>query len=559
MKAPLLRTISRATPSFIAVILLLAFLAPPLHAAPVNPWDGDGGYTADYSGIPRLHWTGPGRPGTYAEYLAEHPYRPFRATLVQALPSGRGSSRTEKALVLVNYWLYPAITTDLSVYVADLQAEGFSVETYTIAGGTPATLKSFIESHSTDLAGCVFVGDLPVAWYELEVWGHEEFPCDLYYMDLDGTWTDGDGDGMWDGHGAGSGDEGPEIYIGHIDCSMMSGDEAAITKSYLAKLHAFKTGEIAVPDYALTYTEDDWAGFADIRTDIKYAYPSFQEIYAPDTNKDDYLDDRVPNPAYTFIQIACHSSPFAHYFTRGGKCSNWEIQAAPPYAVFYNLFACSSLRYTEKDFLGGSYIYDTSDTSLAVIGSTKTGSMLVFHRFYIPFGSGHTFGEAFRRWFNHLAPYNDYERAWHFGMTVAGDPFLHKQAEGLRANGYSASAAAGAQVTYFLDISAFYAGRTYLLLGGVSGTAPGFDLKDGTHVPINWDGFTNLVLANLGPPFFQGFMGTLDINGDAQAVFDTQGPLDPSFVGLTFDFAFITEYPPGQYIASNAVELVIEP
>ena len=34
----------------------------------------------------------------------------------------------------------------------------------------------------------MFVGDLPAAWYECEIWGHEEFPCDLYYMDLDGSW-----------------------------------------------------------------------------------------------------------------------------------------------------------------------------------------------------------------------------------------------------------------------------------------------------------------------------------------------------------------------------------
>ncbi|MBU0755798.1 MAG: hypothetical protein KJ645_11705, partial [Planctomycetes bacterium] len=95
-----------------------------------------------------------------------------------------------------------------------------------------------------------------------------------------------------------------------------------------------------------------------------------------------------------------------------------------PHAMFYNLFCCSTLRYTISNFLGGSYIYDTSATSLGVIGSTKTGSMLVFSKFYQPLGLQESFGESFRQWFNYLAPYNTSEREWHFGMTIAGDPFL---------------------------------------------------------------------------------------------------------------------------------------
>ena len=411
-------------------ILCVSFFVPGDsgfgRSLPMAIWEGDGGVDADYSNIPRLRWTGPGSPGTYGEYLGGRETMPFSTAPLYVTPSKRGDELTVKALVLVNSSLYSGIESNLTRYVSDLEFTGYAVEVHLVSGGTPEDLKTFIITNSTDLAGCVYVGDLPVAWYECEVWGHEEFPCDLYYMDLDGTWSDGDSDGIFDYHSAGSGDEGPEIFIGHIDASMMSGDEESITNEYLDKNHNYRSGGMVTPEYALSYTEDDWAAYMDIRTDIQYAYPDFDDIPAPATNRDDYVDNRVPNTAYEFVQMCCHSSSSAHYFTRGGLAYNYQIQAVQPHAMFFNLFACSSLRYTDSNFLGGSYIYDTSTTSLSVIGSTKTGSMLVFWAFYQPFGAGECFGEAFRQWFNYLAPYNDDEIGWHYGMTITGDPFLGK-------------------------------------------------------------------------------------------------------------------------------------
>jgi len=406
---------------------LSLFLAPAgyCQSEAESAWDGDGGFDGDYSGIPRLRWTGPGSPDTFDDYMKGRTAAPFVTALTYVTPAGRNDARATKALVLVNSTLFSGIQANLTRYVLDLENDGYTVEVHQITGGLPEDLKTFIIANSTDLAGCVFVGDLPVAWHESDVWGYEEYPCDLFYMDLDGTWTDSDSNGRYDIHTAGSGDEGPEIFIGHIDTSMMNGDEAALTNAYLDKNHNYWNGGIFVPGYACSYTEDDWAMYNDMRTDIKFSYPSFDDIPAPATERNDYVNNRVPNADYEFIQLCCHSSSQAHYFTRGGLAYNSEIQAAVPHAMFYNLFCCSTLRYTSSNFLGGAYIYDTSQTSLAVIGSTKTGSMLEFYAFYQPFGAGECFGEAFRQWFNYLAPYDTNEIGWHYGMTIAGDPFLH--------------------------------------------------------------------------------------------------------------------------------------
>ena len=393
-------------------------------------WDEDGGHSGDYRGVARLQWAGPGSPGTFEQYQARRGDAPFASAHLFTTGPIEAAGRSEKALVLVHTGLYGSIQATLDRYADDLADEGYTVEVHQASGGNHESLKSFILGHATDLVGCVLVGDQAAAWFEHDHWGYEEFPCDLYLMDLDGDWLDNDQDGRYDLHQAGSGDEGPEIFIGRIDASMMSGNEAAMTNDYLDKNHVYRTGGFSPPGHALTYTEDDWAMFWDIRTDIQSAYPSFDDVPAPATNKSDYVGNRVPDPAYEFIQLACHSWSQGHAFTRGGNAYWSEIQAAPPQAVFYNLFCCSSLRFSTSDFIGGAYIYDTGSPSLAVIGSTKTGSMLEFWAFYQPFGNLHTFGESFRRWFNKIAPFSAEEIAWHYGMTVAGDPFLHIEPPG---------------------------------------------------------------------------------------------------------------------------------
>ncbi len=56
------------------------------------------------------------------------------------------------------------------------------------------------------------VGSIPVAWFEMsdDFHGAAEFPCDLFYMDLNGTWNDPDGDGKYSGHPT---NVAPEIWV----------------------------------------------------------------------------------------------------------------------------------------------------------------------------------------------------------------------------------------------------------------------------------------------------------------------------------------------------------
>ena len=145
-------------------------------------------------------------------------------------------------------------------------------------------------------------------------------------------------------------------------------------------------------------------------------------------------------------------------------------------------------------------------------------------------------------------------------VTEAGlDAFLVRRVitdPTLWADAYALSQPVGGQVTFTMDAGVANGGRAYLLLGSLTGTTPGFGLPGGRVVPINWDALTNVILASLGNPVFQGFMGNLDGTGGATAVFDTLGAVDPLLIGQTLNFAFLLSPPPGWDFASNAIPAV---
>lgn len=388
----------------------------------------------DYSEIALLRWAGPGAPGTYEEYMDSRPEGPW---IVEELNSftpalwngsqGRSGSAIPRVLVMVNSGLLPGIQAKLDTYLLDLRRQGYDPSAYACTAGNAEDLKSFIQSQSTDLVGCVFVGDVPAAWYEIDndfqTYGYASFPCDLFLMDLDGLWIDDDSNGRYDKHEDGNGDVEPEIFVGRIDASRITYDtELNLMNDYFDKLHEYYTGNIVHNDYALTYTEDDWSNSGGFWLDIAEAFPDNEAIRAPDTNRDDYRDVRLPSTTYDFIQLACHSWSGGHAFTRGGSLTSGTIWNIPPQALFYNLFCCSASRFTNSNCLGAAYVFNSSLSALATIGSTKTGSMLGFYMFYGPMGKNRSFGQSFKQWFVGIAPYSADDISWHYGMCILGDP-----------------------------------------------------------------------------------------------------------------------------------------
>ena len=328
-------------------------------------------------------------------------------------------------VVFVSSDLMPHIKDEINVYYSTLIDVGYDVIVLEPSGGTVEELKDQILGYwdnDYNLSGVVLIGNFPAAWYSHD----EEFPCDLFLMDMDGTWIDENNDGLYDSHVDGEGDTAPDIFIGRIDASKVPAigkGETEIIKKYLYKIHEFWMGNITQTNFALTYTDREWSGNGPFEHDIGFLYENYNAMSYPNVNKNDYLKNQLSGP-YEFIQLTCHSKSFGHLFDDGGLAWSNNVRSASPMALFYWLHCCHACKFTDYNCLGNAYILNTNTPSLAVLGSTKSGLMHDFRYFYEPFGQGYSFGQALQMWLEYKYPYNGYEIADYYGVTILGDPTI---------------------------------------------------------------------------------------------------------------------------------------
>jgi hypothetical protein len=390
----------------------------------------------DYTKVTRLRWMDPDRtPITYQEYRENRQFaEQLDARLVHS-----GSKGDTPVCIVINNLLHFAIQSSFSVFISDLENDGYSVSVYTaFNNGDEVGLKDILisEWNSRGIEGAILIGDLPVAWYEMTVWDYEEFPIDLFFMDLDGRWFDHDFDGLYGGHDDGSGDVEADIWVGRllaVNLTDHGASEVPMMTNYLDKNHRYRTGELRLQDKALAYIDNDWCMYG-WENEVALAHPYTDGVTDEyETNREDYIQ-RVRESTdnqYENMLICSHSSPWAHYLYWGtgpyeySLFHNYEIEQIDVQVHFYNLFACSNSRFVEEDDMGSWYIFQ-STYGLVSLGSTKTGSMLCFYDYYEPLGNGATFGEAFLSWcINDIETCAGVEsRPWFYGMTLAGDPTL---------------------------------------------------------------------------------------------------------------------------------------
>lgn len=384
--------------------------------------------------IDRTRWNDSlGRtPMTYEEWQAEQVEpEPLAIKKEKSI----GSFRGPKFCIVVDYYIQGAIQASLDQYTADLVDSGFTVEQYSSSGGTPESFRAFLlERYNEGTEGCLLVGDFPIPYFEA-TWPddqtYEIFPCDLFFMDLDGTFEDTDQNGVYDLH---TGDQYPEIYVGRLTAAPMTfngADEVSLLQNYFRKNHDFRIGALRTNYRALVYIDDDWVSECEWwDEDVGLAYCARETVCDEETTIASDYENRLVY-GHEFVEVAVHSSPSGHHFMRlgswDGYTSNSKIASMSQKGIFFNLFACSNARYDTEDYMGGWYIFG-QEYGLAALGSTKSGSMLNFGYFYGPFGQEASFGESFRDWFNEMVSWGmtEYDVCWYYGMTLLGDPTLKR-------------------------------------------------------------------------------------------------------------------------------------
>jgi hypothetical protein len=276
----------------------------------------------------RLYNQGP-HPA-YDDYIKTHPYRQFCSQyLYRTLAKAESASprvyaqsiEAERTFgVFVNAGLYDKISDSIGQYITDLESSGWSVVLYATDGGLPQDVKELIiQEYLEGMVGCILVGDIPIAWIEGEedVWIEEdeeevgdESQIDLYYGDLDGTWLDRDGDGIFDLHAAGEADRSPEIWLARLYATTLDGDEVELMKNYFRKNHAYREGSLSLPLRALDYADDDWAYR---QTELTILYDDVTCVQDNQgTTAADY-GSRLTE-GYAFIRLWAHSGGPFHGF-----------------------------------------------------------------------------------------------------------------------------------------------------------------------------------------------------------------------------------------------------
>jgi hypothetical protein len=324
--------------------------------------------------------------------------------------------KIDRALMIVDETLFPALAPDIEQYVQDLRAQECAVDVVGWPGGSAEDLKDAIRSarEENGIGGVFMVGLLPAFWYEQESFGrHEEFPCDIYFMDLDASWEDSDSDGLYDAHS-------PlqlELFVSRI-----SGTADELER-YFSKLHRYRTGALHVNRSAYIFKDDDWADYErSSKFGLNDLYENIVIREAPgETVRSLYLSTLSDDGAQ-YVYQWIHAYPPLLCIENGGSFEyvfTSDIRAANMRGLFYNLFNCSASRFTETN-VAMSYLVDT-DYGLAAHGSTKVGGNYYPKVFHYVLAGGGCWGQAYREWYNAFGLSDD---RWFLGMVILGDPML---------------------------------------------------------------------------------------------------------------------------------------
>lgn len=352
-----------------------------------------------------------------------------------------------KVLIIVDSYDYSKQKLKIERYAYDIhEAYGCEVIMEKVSNPSHTDIKTLLLNQQENLNGAILIGDLPAGWYEYEgkiisLTPLQEWPCDLYYMDLNSEWQDNDSDGVYDSQ---EGDIYPEIFVGRINTAKMPYFEKLYEKDlleiYLDKNHKFWTGQSKVnKKKALIYVDSSWAipsrrvtyykGIEDLYGVQNYDSSTF--FISPNFGRADYLN-KLSNSTYEFLHFVCHSDYYGHLFSSSNTFINvFDISNTKTEAIAYNLLCCKACRWTTDQYFGDvgrSYIMNNNQSSLVLTGLTRAGGMIQSYNYYRPLGEGKCVGEALTKYLQNTlegGSWHDIDIEWLYGLTIVGDPMVN--------------------------------------------------------------------------------------------------------------------------------------
>jgi len=329
--------------------------------------------------------------------------------------------------------VYEPIRDKLERWIEDVGKSGFEVTQKIITNESPSEIRTLLRGMPS-LIGCLMVGDIPYVLYEFHdgwydgngVWRPDEFPTDLYYMDLDGKWTDADNDGLFDGH---KGDIAPEIWVARLKPPSLYGDSTELLRNYFDKNHLYRIGALTLPNRALIFTDHylDYYTYEftpETVSALKTVYPDVVKVAYPErTNASDYVDQL--QRGYSLVRLFVHGWSQGHAFGNrtDGTVESEDIRKVDPKVFFYVISSCMNFDHRDTDYIGGWYVFSESYGLLAVGDSGVHDMFAVLPSGFFPRLRSEYFGLAYLRYLQTCVRENARVGSI-YNAIVVGDPLL---------------------------------------------------------------------------------------------------------------------------------------
>jgi hypothetical protein len=347
------------------------------------------------------------------------------------------SQQPQRVYLLVSSSVYGPLKDALDRWVEDVEKTGFEVIQEVITSESASEIRTLLRN-TPNLVGCFMVGDIPYVVYRtydtwstrhvtrgLRVWQSETIPTDLYYMDLDGIWH-ADKDGVLDGH---EGDIAPEIWVGRLKASTLSGNEIELLRNYFEKNHLYRIGTLTLPYRALVYTDNYIHYYTNGVTPetvdaLRSVYGEVVKVaYPQKTSAEDYLQHL--KRGYSLVRLLVHSGGFGHYFGNqtDGKVYSRDIRALDPKGFFYVITSCVNFDYRQRDYIGGWYVFAKSYSLLSIGQSGVHDLFIVLPEAFFPRLRNEYFGLAYLRYLQECARKNVCMDSV-LNAIMIGDPLL---------------------------------------------------------------------------------------------------------------------------------------
>lgn len=351
-----------------------------------------------------------------------------------------------KVILVVDQSMVEPLGADLARFEQDLTGDGWTVVRREVSrGDSPWSVRDVIRTEYAAeperVKSVILLGHIPIARsgnLNVDLHGARPLPADVFYGEMNGEWTDADGNGILDQNLLPS---DVELAVGRIDFANLPGTYAAsaypseveLLKRYLAKNHAYRQASTRPAQRALV---GNAVGDGNGQAYAASAYRNFAALVGANNvvNADTRLDapaadrwfSRLTRDDYAWAFGCGGGSDFtvSHLGTHGAYNDVWasDFLDSRPKAAFYLLF--------------GSWFVDwsASDNILrTALASPELGLAAAWcgrpHLFLHHMGSGDTIGHGFRLSQNNAGTlYQNQVQRQLRGVHIAllGDPTLRQ-------------------------------------------------------------------------------------------------------------------------------------